>query len=109
MSDLGIKNYRFSISWNRMLLGDGGKGSPVNPDGVAFYNALLEEMLGYGITPAATMFHWDLPQNLHDKVRGFVRGCWGELVACRVAGVKFSVCSLCAVDNWERTTNQLPL
>jgi beta-glucosidase/6-phospho-beta-glucosidase/beta-galactosidase len=51
------------------VLPGGGRGSAVSPEGVAFYNRLLDEMEANGITPAATMFHWDLPQSLHDKVR----------------------------------------
>ncbi|GBF87897.1 glycoside hydrolase family 1 [Raphidocelis subcapitata] len=69
MKEMGVKHYRFSISWNRVLPG-GGRGSAVNPAGVDFYNRLLDEMQANGITPAATMFHWDLPQSLHERYLG---------------------------------------
>lgn len=47
------------MSWSRILM-EGGRGTPVNPDGVAFYNALIDEMLANGIEPAVTMFHCEL-------------------------------------------------
>jgi beta-glucosidase len=52
---------RFSFSWNR-ILPQGGKGTPVNPEGIAFYNSLINEMIANNIRPYATIFHWDLPQ-----------------------------------------------
>jgi beta-glucosidase len=52
---------RFSFSWNR-ILPEGGKGTPVNPEGIAFYNNLINEMIANNIRPYATIFHWDLPQ-----------------------------------------------
>ena len=57
MKKLGVKNYRFSFSWNR-ILPQGGRGTPVNPEGVAFYNRLLDLLVANGIAPWATMFHW---------------------------------------------------
>ena len=69
MASLGIKHYRFSIAWPRVVPG-GRRGSEVNPEGVAFYNALLDELEAAGIKPMATMFHWDLPQSLHDAYKG---------------------------------------
>ena len=60
---------RFSIAWPRILL-DGGRKSPINPGGVAFYNALLDEMEANGIEPAATMFHCGCPSlHLHAPAR----------------------------------------
>ncbi|KAI8463581.1 MAG: glycoside hydrolase superfamily [Monoraphidium minutum] len=69
MKEMGIKNYRFSFSWSR-ILPEGGRGSAVSAEGIAFYNDLIDEMLLNDIAPAATMFHWDLPQVLHDKYHG---------------------------------------
>ena len=63
MKELGLRNYRFSISWPRIM--PDGHGS-VNPKGVAFYDKLVDEMLARGIRPFATLFHWDLPQALQD-------------------------------------------
>ena len=59
---------RFSIAWPRILL-DGGRKSAINPGGVAFYNALLNEMEANGIEPAATMFHCGCPfeRSLHAR------------------------------------------
>jgi beta-glucosidase len=63
MADLGIKHYRFSISWPRVM--PGGRGA-VNERGVEFYSRLTDTLLEHGITPHATLFHWDSPQALED-------------------------------------------
>ena len=64
MARLGVRNYRLSIAWPRILpSGDGGP----NAAGIAFYHRLFESMERHGITPWVTMFHWDLPQALEDR------------------------------------------
>jgi len=63
MGALDLKAYRFSISWPRIV--PGGRG-PANPAGVAFYSRLVDSLLERGISPAATLYHWDLPQALED-------------------------------------------
>ncbi|MEU2549117.1 GH1 family beta-glucosidase [Streptomyces roseolus] len=63
MSHLGIQAYRFSLSWSRVQ--PGGRG-PANPAGLDFYRRLTDELLDAGITPVATLYHWDLPQELED-------------------------------------------
>jgi beta-glucosidase len=63
MADLGLAAYRFSIGWPRVQ--PGGKG-PANPKGLDFYQRLVDELLGAGITPWVTLYHWDLPQELED-------------------------------------------
>jgi beta-galactosidase len=57
---LGFKNYRFSVSWGRIVRPDG----TVNPPGVDFYNRLIDALLRRGIEPWITMHHWDLPSHL---------------------------------------------
>lgn len=64
MRKLGVKNYRLSLAWPRII--PDGHGA-VNPKGLAFYDRLLDAMLAEGITPWVTMFHWDLPQALEDR------------------------------------------
>ncbi len=58
---LGVKAYRFSLAWSRIF--PEGKGK-LNQKGVDYYNRLVDELLAAGITPHATLFHWDLPQAL---------------------------------------------
>jgi beta-glucosidase len=64
MADLGIKHYRFSIAWPRVI--PDGRGS-VNEAGVDFYRRLVDCLREHGITPHATLFHWDSPQALEER------------------------------------------
>jgi beta-glucosidase len=70
LSDLGVNAYRFSIAWPRIQ--PDGTG-PANPQGVAFYDRLVDALLERGIDPVATLFHWDLPQALQDEGGWFNR------------------------------------
>lgn len=63
MAQLGIKHYRFSIAWPRVM--PDGRGE-VNPAGLDFYSRLVDELLDHDITPHATLYHWDTPQALED-------------------------------------------
>ena len=64
MRELGIKAYRFSISWSRIFPDGIGK---INEKGVKFYSDLIDELLANGIEPYVTLFHWDYPYELHKK------------------------------------------
>lgn len=68
MKSLGVKAYRFSIAWPRVF--PQGSGAP-NPKGLDFYHRLVDELLANGIEPFATLYHWDLPQALQDRVGGW--------------------------------------
>ncbi|HEX4381479.1 MAG TPA: GH1 family beta-glucosidase [Myxococcales bacterium] len=63
MRDLDVRAYRFSIAWPRVL--PTGRGTP-NAEGLDFYDGLVDALLEAGITPVATLNHWDLPQKLED-------------------------------------------
>jgi beta-glucosidase len=64
MAAIGVNAYRFSISWSRLI--PEGTGA-VNPEGVAFYRSVCSALIERGITPVATLYHWDLPQTLQDR------------------------------------------
>jgi beta-glucosidase len=63
MRSLGVDAYRFSISWPRVL--PEGRGT-VNREGIDFYKRLVDGLHRRGIEPLATLYHWDLPQALHE-------------------------------------------
>jgi beta-glucosidase/6-phospho-beta-glucosidase/beta-galactosidase len=75
MRSMGLKHYRFSISWPRLFPTGASSGKP-NPEGVAFYSNLIDELLAAGITPFVTLYHWDLPQALLDPPR--INGWWSR-------------------------------
>ncbi len=68
MAELGVKHYRFSISWSRVI--PDGRGV-VNERGLDFYCRLVDELRRHDITPHATLYHWDLPQALQDRYAGW--------------------------------------
>ncbi|RLN29478.1 beta-glucosidase 12-like isoform X4 [Panicum miliaceum] len=71
MKDIGMDAYRFSISWTR-ILPNGRLSGGVSREGVNYYNNLINELLSKGLQPFVTIFHWDSPQALEDKYRGFL-------------------------------------
>lgn len=64
IADAHLKHYRFSIAWPRVV--PDGAGAP-NAKGLDYYRRLADALLERGVTPWATLFHWDLPQMLQDK------------------------------------------
>ncbi len=67
MQKMGLKAYRFSINWPRLI--PEGRGA-LNPDGIRFYSELIDALLKAGIEPYVTVFHWEYPYEL------FLRGGW---------------------------------
>ena len=63
MKEIGLKSYRFSVSWPRVIPGEG----KVNEKGLAFYSDLVDELVAARIEPIVTLFHWNLPMWAHEK------------------------------------------
>ncbi|MEK3989136.1 glycoside hydrolase family 1 protein [Robertmurraya sp. FSL R5-0851] len=68
MAEMGMKAYRFSVAWTRIL--PQGKGE-VNEKGLQFYDNLINELVKHNIEPVLTLYHWDLPQSLQDEYGGW--------------------------------------
>ncbi|WP_446216300.1 GH1 family beta-glucosidase [Micromonospora sp. IBHARD004] len=87
LAGLGVSAYRFSIAWPRVQPTGAGAA---NPAGLDFYERLVDELLGHGVDPVATLFHWDLPQAVEDAGGWLNRdtaACFAEyadLVAARL-------------------------
>jgi beta-glucosidase len=64
MAELGLNAYRFSIAWPRILPSGSGQ---VSAPGLDFYERLVDRLLEKGITPVATLYHWDLPLALYER------------------------------------------
>ena len=113
MKELGIKAYRFSVSWPRVIPQRGS----VNAKGVDFYKRLIDELHRAGIQPWMTLFHWDLPQWAEDEFRGWEsRQCahafadyatlMAKEVGDRVAGV-FTINEFCCfLDKAYQTSDE---
>ncbi len=63
MKEIGLKAYRFSISWSRVI----PQRNTVNPKGIEFYSDLIDELKAAGIEPMITLYHSDLPQWVYDN------------------------------------------
>lgn len=63
MKKIGLKAYRFSVSWPRVVPREGA----INEKGLRFYSELVDELLAAGIVPLVTLYHWDLPLWVHEK------------------------------------------
>ncbi len=68
MKECGFTSYRFSIAWSRIIPASDGK---VNPDGVAFYNDLINELKAAGIEPIVTLYHYDMPVWVDEELGGW--------------------------------------
>ncbi|SPJ76436.1 probable beta-glucosidase [Fusarium torulosum] len=71
LAKYGAKAYRFSLSWSR-IIPLGGRDDPINEEGIAFYNNLINGLIARGITPWITLYHWDLPLGLQDRYGGWL-------------------------------------
>lgn len=68
--EMGLKAYRFSIAWTRILPNGVGK---INKEGLEFYSNLIDELLKNEIEPIVTIYHFDLPYELEKKVDGIIK------------------------------------
>lgn len=69
MKNMGMDAYRFSISWSRIFPNGSGQ---INQAGIDHYNNLINALLAKGIKPYVTIYHWDLPQALEDRYKGWL-------------------------------------
>lgn len=69
MSELGLKSYRFSISWARIF--PNGNDRIPNKLGVDFYDKIINLLLDNNIEPIVTLYHFDIPQNLVEMYNGW--------------------------------------
>lgn len=98
MAELGIKHYRMSLSWPRILPHGSGKANPL---GLDFYDRVIDRLLGHGITPTVTLFHWDTPQALEDA--------YGSWASRRIVDDFAAYAALAAARYGDRVTNWLTL
>ncbi|MDB5016899.1 MAG: beta-glucosidase, partial [Mucilaginibacter sp.] len=64
IKELNIPNFRFSISWTRIIPNGTGE---VNQPGIDHYNSVIDYCIEKGVEPWITIYHWDLPHNLELK------------------------------------------
>jgi beta-glucosidase len=69
LKQTGAMAYRFSIAWSRVIP-LGGRNDPVNQKGIDFYVKFVDDLLEAGITPLATLYHWDMPDELDKRYGG---------------------------------------
>ena len=74
IKSFGVKNYRFSLSWSRIIPNGTLTGSrpEINQSGVDHYNKWINLLVDNNITPYVTLYHWDLPQSLQDSYGGWL-------------------------------------
>ena len=96
LKDAGFDAYRFSTSWARVM----PDGRSVNPEGLDFYDRLVDAMLERGLKPCATLYHWELPSALADQggwrnrdIAGWF-GDFTEAVMGRLGDRMFSVATI---------------
>ncbi|KAG9446185.1 hypothetical protein H6P81_012313 [Aristolochia fimbriata] len=65
MHSLGVNSYRFSLAWTRII--PKGRFGGINPEGIAFYNDLIDALLQKGIQPFVTLHHFEIPQELEER------------------------------------------
>ncbi len=97
VSELGFTEFRFSISWSRILPSGAGQK---NQKGIDFYNKLIDACLERNITPWITLYHWDLPQALEDQ------GGWKNRKIVTWFG---EYARLCATEFGDRVKNWIVL
>ncbi len=98
MKEMGLKSYRFSVSWARVMPEKG----VINEKGLEFYQSLVRELREAGIEPMVTLFHWDTPQWMQEM------GGWKSSKVCDYFEqyVKAVVNTLSDQVQWWMTLNE---
>jgi beta-glucosidase len=94
MKKLGAHCYRFSLSWSR-IIPLGGRDDPVNQAGLDHYVKFVDDLLAAGIEPFITLYHWDLPNELHKRYGGLLNRTEFPLDFERYARVCFEAMPKC--------------
>ena len=98
MKAMGLKAYRFSISWPRIL--PAGRGTP-NAAGIRFYDHLINRLIEANIEPWVTLYHWDLPATLEFEIGGWLSADIPEIFA--------AYASVCFQHFGDRVNNWITL
>lgn len=98
MKKIGLKSYRFSISWSRVIPEEG----KINEAGIKFYSDLVDELVSAGIEPMVTVYHWDMP------IWVFEKGGWmsGKIIPLFRDYTKILVDALSDRVSWWMTMNE---
>ncbi|MCE7040647.1 GH1 family beta-glucosidase [Dyadobacter sp. CY312] len=97
VAEMGFSEFRFSLSWSRILPTGTGE---INPEGVDFYNQVIDKCVSLGIKPWVTLYHWDLPQALE------VQGGWKNR---KIINWFAEYATLCATLFGDRVKNWIVL
>lgn len=102
MKEMDFKAYRFSIVWSR-IHPTGEEGEP-NAEGLAYYDAMVDELLAAGIEPVASLVHFDMPQHLAEAYNGFMSP---KTIECYVRHVEQVAEHFKGKITWWITYNEL--
>ena len=69
LAGMGIKALRLSIAWTRIF--PHGDDPEPNEAGLAYYDAVFDELVAHGIEPIVTLSHYEMPFSLTERMNGW--------------------------------------